>query len=753
MKRDLKKIINEMTLEEKAGMCSGKDFWHLKGVQRLGIPSVMVSDGPHGLRKQEDKADHLGIYDSVEAVCFPGACATAASFDRRLLEDMGTALGKQCQAEGVAILLGPGVNIKRSPICGRNFEYFSEDPYLTGELAACFVGGVQSQNVGTSVKHFAVNNQEYRRGTISAEIDERTLREIYLTAFEIIVKKAKPWTIMCSYNKVNGVFASENKKLLNDILRDEWDFEGYVMSDWGAVNERVWGLKAGLELEMPSSAGITDNQIIEAVKEGSLSEGILDRAVERILEIIFRYADHRIQAEFDREKDHELAVRIEEESAVLLKNEQQILPLSTKQKIAFLGAYAKVPRYQGGGSSHINAAKVSSAYDTARKFADIIYKPAFSEDGSEMKEEGLVEAVAAAKAAQVAVIFAGLPEAFEAEGYDRTHMRLPECQNRLINAVCQVQPNTVVVLHNGSPIEMPWIDQVAGVLELYLGGQGVGEAAVRLLFGQSNPSGKLPESFPVCLANNPSHLYFPGDGHHVEYREGIYVGYRYYDKKELPVLFPFGHGLSYTTFSYSNLQLEKEEITDQDTVKVSVDVTNTGKVAGKEAVQLYIVDLTGTANRPIRELKGFEKIFLNPGETKTIEFLLDKRSFAWYHTGISDWYCATGEYSIEIGKSSRDIVLTKKIQVTTTILLPLAINENTTFGELLKDLRTRAAVLKLLNRNDGKQEEATDKKVSEMMRNMIENAPLRALRSWRGMEEAAMKEMIADLQRCYHGVS
>ncbi|MDF2472783.1 MAG: glycosyl hydrolase [Anaerocolumna sp.] len=747
MKRNIKKIIKDMTLEEKAGMCSGKDFWHLKGVERLGIPSVMVSDGPHGLRKQDNQADHLGIYDSIKAVCFPAACATAASFDRKLLEDMGTALGKECQAEDISILLGPGVNIKRSPICGRNFEYFSEDPYLAGELGASFVNGVQSQNVGTSVKHFAANNQEYRRGTISSEADERTLREIYLAAFETIVKKAKPWTLMCSYNKVNGVFASENKKLLTDILRDEWGYEGFVMSDWGAVNKRVLGLEAGLDLEMPSSNGITDGQIIEAVKEGNLSEKILDRTVERILETVFRYTDYRTQIEFDREKDHDLAVKIEEESAVLLKNEKQILPLNPKSKIAFLGEYAKSPRYQGGGSSHINAGKISNAHDFAGKIADIIYEPAFAADRDEINEQWFADAISAAKTADAAVIFAGLPESFESEGYDRKHMLLPDCQNKLIHEVSQVQPNTIVVLHNGSPIEMPWINQVAGILELYLGGQGVGEAAVRLLFGIANPSGKLPESFPICLANNPSYLNFPGDGHTVEYREGIYVGYRYYDKKELPVLFPFGHGLSYTTFSYTNLQLEKDNITDQDTVKVSVDITNTGKTAGKETVQLYISDLTGATNRPVRELKGFEKVFLYPGDTETVEFILDKRSFAWYHTGISDWYCATGQYAVEIGKSSRDIELTKKIQIKSTKLLPININENTTFGELLMDQRTHDAIMEILNkRKSEKQEDTKDEKISEMMRNMIENAPIRALRSWRGMDDTSIEEMIAYLQ-------
>ena len=599
MERNVKKIVSQMTLEEKAGMCSGKDFWHLKSVERLGIPEVMVSDGPHGLRKQAENADHLGINESIKAVCFPTACATACSFDRDLLEEMGSALGKECQAENVSVLLGPAVNIKRSPLCGRNFEYFSEDPYLAGQMAKAHIQGVQKEGVGTSIKHFAANNQEYHRMSASSEVDERTLREIYLAAFETPIKEAKPKTVMCSYNQINGVFASEDPWLLDEVLRKEWGYEGYVMSDWGAVNERVPGLKAGLELEMPASGGETDRQIVEAVKNGTLKEEILDRAVERILNVIFDYVNHKKDEVFDMEKDHALAEKVETESMVLLKNEG-ILPLKKGSRVAFIGAFAKNPRYQGGGSSHINSFRVTGTLEAAEGMADITYAEGYGLEKDEIDEALVKGAVKAAKEAEVAVIFAGLPDAFESEGYDRVHMKMPNCQNHLIHEVCNVQPNVVVVLHNGSPVEMPWADEVKGILEAYLGGQAVGAAEAKILFGDANPCGKLAETVPYKLSDNPSYLNFPGDGETVEYKEGIFVGYRYYDKKEMPVRYPFGYGLSYTEFAYSNLKLDKKSMKDTDTLTVSVDVTNTGSREGKEIVQLYVADLTGSANRPVR---------------------------------------------------------------------------------------------------------------------------------------------------------
>ena len=755
MKRDVKAIVKEMTLEEKAGMCSGKDFWHLKSVERLGIPEVMVSDGPHGLRKQADEADHLGLNDSIKAVCFPTACATACSFDRDLLEEMGERLGEECQAENVSVILGPAVNIKRSPLCGRNFEYFSEDPYLASQMAAAQIKGVQSKHVGTSIKHFAANNQEHRRMSCSSEIDERTFREIYLGAFETAIKEAKPDTVMCSYNKINGEFASENYRLLTEILRDDWGFEGYVMSDWGAVNERVKGLKAGLDLEMPGSGGCTDKEIVEAVKNGDLDEAVLNTAVERILNIIFKFTDNRQEAVFNREEDHKLAAKIAAESMVLLKNEG-ILPIQPEgKKIAFIGKFAEQPRFQGGGSSHINSFKITGALEAAKEIAEVTYAQGYEVKEDKVDEKLLEEAVQTAKEADVAVIFAGLPDAFESEGYDRTHMRMPECQNLLISEIAKVQKHVVVVLHNGSPVEMPWADDVEGILEAYLCGEAVGQAEVGLLFGQANPCGKLAETVPYKLSDNPSYLHFPGDGKTVEYKEGVFVGYRYYDTKEMPVRYPFGYGLSYTTFEYSDMQVSAEEIKDTETLKVSLKIKNTGNMAGKEIVQLYVADKTGAVSRPVKELKNFVKVELQPQEEKTVEMELDKRSFAWYCTELADWYAATGEYEILAAASSRDIRLRKTVKVISSQNLPLSVSRNTTISELLENPGT-AVIIKemaesLVAHMGGSQEAeegnaAAEASTPEMSMKMMENAPLRSMRSFMGMKEAELDALIQKLQ-------
>jgi len=757
MARDLKAIISQMTLEEKAGMCSGYDFWHLKGVERLDIPRVMVCDGPHGLRKQAEEADHLGINESIKAVCFPTACATACSFDRELLETMGSAIGNECQAENISVLLGPAVNIKRSPLCGRNFEYFSEDPYLASHIAAAHIKGVQSHNVGTSIKHFAANNQEFRRMSISAEIDERTFREIYLGAFETAVKEAKPYTVMCSYNQINGEFASEDHRLLTEILRDEWGFEGYVVSDWGAVNERVKGLKAGLDLEMPGGNTTTDSEIVTAVKSGDLDEAVLDTAVERILNIIFKYYDNRKEAIFDREADHELARKVAEESIVLLKNEDAILPLPAEgKKIAFIGKFAQKPRFQGGGSSHINSYKIVSALDAVKNVvtdcASVTYAKGYEVKEDVVDETLLAEAVSIAKDADVAVIFAGLPDAFECEGYDRDHMRMPECQNTLISEICKVQKNVVVVLHNGSPVEMPWVNDVKGILECYLCGQAVGEASVNLLFGKANPCGKLAESFPVKLEDNPSYLYFPGNNKVVEYKEGVFIGYRYYDKKKMPVLFPFGHGLSYTTFEYSDLKLSADSIKDTDTLTVSLKVKNTGSVAGKEAIQLYVADKTGSANRPVKELKNFTKVLLEPGEEKYVSMELDKRSFAWYNEELNDWYAATGDYDILACASAEDIRLTATVHVTSTQKVPMHIHMNTTVAELLANPVTREFIVDttddLIAHLGGSTDEsaASEAITPEMSLKMMENSPLRAFRSFMGISTEELEELIVKMQ-------
>ena len=688
---DIKALVSQMTLEEKAGLCSGLDFWHTKPVERLGVPSVMVSDGPHGLRKQDEKADHLGVNDSIKAVCMPAACATASSFDRDLMGRMGQAIGDSCQHEKLGVVLGPAVNIKRSPLCGRNFEYFSEDPYLAGEMSAAYINGVQSKNVGTSIKHFAANSQEHRRMSSSSNADERTLREIYFPAFEISVRKAQPWTVMCSYNRVNGVYASENPWLLTDVLRGEWGFKGYVMSDWGAVSDRVAGVAAGLDLEMPSSGGINDRKIVAAVQSGELDERIVDQACERILEINYRYLDNaRPETPWDQEADHQLSARIAEECMVLLKNDG-ILPLNKTDEVAFIGEFAAKPRFQGGGSSHINAFRTTSAVEAAQGLP-VTYVQGYSAARDMATDEMIAEAVQAAKAAKVAVVFAGLPDAYESEGYDRAHMAMPACQNRLIEAVAGANPNTVVVLHNGSPVEMPWLGKVKAVLEAYLGGQAVGIAAVRLLYGDANPCGHLAETFPVKLSDNPSYLYYGGEGNEADYREGVFVGYRYYDKKEMPVLFPFGFGLSYTTFACSNLRLSGAKITDQETLTAAVTVTNTGSRAGKTVVQLYVGDRESTVLRPIRELKGFEKVELQPGESRDVTFTLDKRAFAYWNAAIHDWHVETGAFTIEVGQSSRDIEVSGEVTVESTVALPRHYTADSIFMDVMADPKAKEAL-------------------------------------------------------------
>lgn len=736
---EIEAIVAQMTLEEKASLCSGGDFWHTKAIERLGVPAMMVSDGPHGLRKQKDEGDHLGVNDSIVAVCYPAGCASAASFDRELLSEMGQAIGEACQAEGIGVILGPAVNIKRSPLCGRNFEYYSEDPYAAGEIAASYIKGVQSKHVGTSIKHFMANSQETRRMSSDSKMDERTMREIYMPAFETAVKEAKPWTVMCSYNRINGTYAAENKMLLTDVLRDEWGFDGFVVSDWGAVNDRVAGVKAGLDLEMPPSCGVNDKLIEKAVKDGSLDEAVLDKTVIRILEIVYRYMENRDEnAVFDRQAQHEFSRKVAEESLVLLKNEG-ILPLKKEQKIAFIGQYAEKPRYQGGGSSHINSFKVTGAWEAAKGLPNVTYAKGY-DDAEDVVDEALVaEAVAAAEEAEVAVIFAGLPDAFESEGYDRTHMQMPESQNHLIEEVAKVQPNVVVVLHNGSPVEMPWLPRVKGVLEAYLGGEAVGEAEYRILFGEVNPSGKLAETFPIKLEDNPSYLYYIGEEDEVEYREGVFVGYRYYDKKKMDVLFPFGYGLSYTEFTYSNLKLDKKSMKDTETLTVSVDITNTGKVKGKEVVQLYVGDRESTAIRPVKELRGFEKIELAPGETRTVTFTLKARDFAYYNVQIKDFYVEGGEFNICVGSSSRDIRLEDTVCVEATRKIRRKYHLNTTFGDINKDekaakylepLYAACTMIEACDTNATTEGEGLGSSSKAMQDAMMQYMPLRALVSF-----------------------
>lgn len=757
---DVKKLVNELTLEEKASLCSGADFWHTKAIDRLNIPAAMVSDGPHGIRKQESLADHMGVAESIKAIGFPTASAMACSFDRDLLHKVGDALGEECVAEDLAVLLGPGINMKRSPICGRNFEYYSEDPVVAGELGAAFVNGVQEHGVGTSLKHFAANNQEWRRMSISAEIDERTLREIYLAAFETVVKKAQPWTIMCSYNRINGVYSCENDWLLNKVLRDEWGFKGLVMTDWGAMDERVPSLKAGLDLEMPDCHGETDKLIVKAVQSGELEESVLDTAVERILTMVDKYLTARkgidpasmvhplpssVERGYDVAAHHALARTTAEQSAVLLKNED-ILPLQKDKKIAFIGEFAKVPRIQGGGSSHINNTSVESALDAAGD--SVSYAQGFHIDEETTDETLLQEAITLAKESDVAVIFAGLPDSFESEGFDRTHLNMPANQNELIARISEVQPNVVVVLHSGSPIAMPWLDKVAGVLQMYLAGQASGGAAVNLLFGDATPCGKLAETFPLRLEDNPSYLNFPGNREKVCYQEGVFIGYRYYDKKKMDVLFPFGYGLSYTDFTYSNMKVtvngknaaDVDVIKETDEIVVSADITNTGNCDGAEIVQLYIKNPVVYEIRPEKELRDFAKVFLKAGETKTVTFTLNARAFSYYETRIHDWYAESGDYEILLASSSRDIRLQDTVSITGSKKIPFVADYITTCEDVELFAKDGSALDEMLRGSgfaeatDHDGDDSMGSGTADMMKAMFTGTPLHSILSFSSEE-------------------
>ena len=631
MKKDIQSLIKQMTLEEKAALCTGASAWTTTPVDRLDIPEMIVSDGPHGVRRQPDI--HAMGMKSLPATCFPTASCLASTWDADMIQQMGIALAEECISLNVDVLLGPGVNMKRSPLGGRNFEYFSEDPFLAGEMAASFTNGIQSKGVGVSLKHFAANNQEFQRFSISAEVDERTLREIYLPAFEKTVKQAQPWTVMCSYNKVNGTFASEHHQLLTEILKNEWGFEGLVVSDWGAVRDRVAALKAGLDWEMPGPQDRRVKEVIEAVHSGELDETILDESVRRILRIVFKAKETPKQGSFDVDAHHELARKIASEGMVLLKN-NGILPLNGQQHIAVIGRSAESAHFQGGGSSHINATKVAMPFkelQTRAGNAELTYAEGYPRDDS-FRQDLIDQAMTIAQSADVALLYIALPTFKESEGYDRQDLDLTQQQIALIKAVAEVQPKTVVVLNNGAPVAMSeWVDSVAAVLEGWMMGQAGGAALADILFGHVNPSGKLGETFPLKLADTPSYTNFPGGASNVNYGEGMFIGYRYYDAKQVPVLFPFGYGLSYTTFEYSNAKVLSKNFKDKDGVTVTVDITNSGKLTGKEIVQVYVHDQRSGLIRPEKELKGFAKVELQPGETKSVSIQFDFRSFAYYH--------------------------------------------------------------------------------------------------------------------------
>lgn len=659
-----RELCGQLTLEEKTRMVAGKDFWHLHGVERLGLPEIMVTDGPHGLRKQSGAGDHLGLGGSVPATCFPTASALACTFDTGLLAEVGASIGEECRQEDVAVLLGPGANMKRSPLCGRNFEYFSEDPLLAGKLAAAFISGVQSRGVGTSLKHFAANSQEKNRLTTDSVIDERALREMYLKAFEIAVKEAQPWTVMTAYNKLNGTYCSENQALLTETLRGEWGFEGLVMTDWGAMNDCVESYRAGLDLQMPGPSAGNDQILADAVRTGRLPEDTLDAAVTRVIELILKYQEgQKIPYECDAKRHLALARKAAAESAVLLKN-NGALPGNTRQNIAVIGAFAKTPRYQGAGSSRINPLELDCAYDAFEQAGCTFeYAPGYSLEDDQVHEELVDAAVALARGKDIVYLFAGLPDSYESEGFDRTTLGLPDSHYTLIERVCAANDNTVVILQAGSPVKASWADHTAAIVMAYLGGCQGGKGIVDVLLGKQNFSGRLAETFPRNLADTPSADNYPAVNGVALYRENIFIGYRYYDAAQKKVRWPFGHGLSYTTFEYAGLTLDHEHFAPGKPLTVRCTVKNTGAMAGKETVQLYVAPQIPVLYCPPRQLRAFAKVDLAPGEAKEVVFTLDDSAFQYYDFIEHGWRIEGGVYDIEIGASSRDIRLKAPVDV------------------------------------------------------------------------------------------
>ncbi|EYT57539.1 glycoside hydrolase family 3 C-terminal domain-containing protein [Microbacterium sp. UCD-TDU] len=680
---------SDLTLEEKASLTSGADFWTTKAIDRVGIPSVMMTDGPHGLRKQSGSTDHLGLASSVPATCFPPAVGIGSSFDPEIIERVGAAIGMEAAIENVAVVLGPGINIKRSPLCGRNFEYFSEDPIVSGILGAASVRGIQSKGVGTSLKHFAANNQEFDRMRASSDVDPRPLREIYLRGFERVVKDAAPWTVMCSYNKLNGVWTSEDPWLLTSVLRDDWGFDGLVVSDWGAVNDRVVGVAAGLDLEMPASGGRTDAQLVAAVRAGTLPESVLDTAAARAIDLV-RKAGERpaVAGPLDVDAHHALAREAAGRSIVLLKNDGALLPLAADQKIAVIGAFATEPRFQGAGSSLINPTRVDNALDELRVVGgeNVSYAAGFAVESGAVAasgrtaEELRAEAVGVARTADVAVLLLGLPAAEESEGFDRDHIDLPAEQLAVLDAVLEVNPRVVVVLSNGGVVALPFADRVPAIIESWLLGQAGGGAVADVLYGAVNPSGKLTETVPVRLEDNPSFGNFPGEFGHVRYGEGLLVGYRWYDAKGLDVTFPFGHGLSYTTFEYTGATAE---VGADGGIVVRLDVTNSGDRDGREVVQVYVAPTTSIVQRAPRELKAFSSVALAAGETRSVELVVRREDLAYWDIRVDRWVVEGGEYTVEVAASSRDIRSRVSVEISGD-----AVHQELTMNSSVGDLMT-----------------------------------------------------------------
>ncbi len=646
----------DLTLEEQISLLSGSDFWHTQPLLRKGIPAILLSDGPNGLRVQATDSDHLGIGASRPATCFPTAVTVASTWNEALAAEVGRAVGAEAVAQGVAVVLGPGLNIKRHPLCGRNFEYFSEDPLVSGRMASAVVQGIQDSGVAACLKHYAVNNQESHRFVVDAVVDERTMREIYLAGFEYAVEHAAPRTVMSSYNLINGTYATEHHRLIAEILRDEWGFDGLVMSDWGATNDRVAGIRAGMDLEMPGSKGISDAVVMKALEQGHLATADLTRSAQRVLDLVAASAVR--PAAVDLDAHDALARRVAAEGTVLLRNDG-LLPLTGDGSVALIGAFAQSPRFQGAGSSQVNPVKVTTAWDAALdRGLDVRYAPGYDPAGS-ARDQGLIEeAVETAREVDVVVLMVGLPGVYESEGFDRDDLRLPRQHDNLIAAVCAANPRTVVVLCNGAPVAMPWVDQPAAILEAYLGGQASGAALLDVVYGNAEPGGRLAETFPMFAADLAADPYFPGEPRQVEYREGLAVGYRHTTSAGVEPLFPFGHGLSYTEFEYGRAKVNRRRIAEGQSVKVSVPLTNVGHRPGSQVVQVYVRDRTGVVVRPLRELRGFSKVWLEPGETTTVSIELGPRAFAFYDVDVAGWSVPAGEFDIEVGRSCEDIVAT-----------------------------------------------------------------------------------------------
>ena len=652
------KLIAQMTLEEKCYLFSGKDFWQTRAIERLNIPNMMLSDGPHGIRKQEGAGDHLGLNASVPATCFPTAATIANSWDPALGEEIGAYLGEEAAAQDVCVLLGPGLNIKRSPLCGRNFEYFSEDPYLAGKMAAAYIRGIQKNGVAACPKHFAANSQELRRMASDSIVDERTLREIYLTGFEIAVKEGKAKSIMSAYNAINGVYANEDKRLLQTILRDEWGFDGFVVSDWGASNDHAAGVRAGSHLEMPTTGGDSDLELVQAVRAGKITEAEIDQRVDELLDVILSTtsAVKKAKKTFDIDAHHAMARKASEQSIVLLKNEGNILPLKPGAKVAVIGEFAKKARYQGAGSSVVNPTRVDHTMDVIDGYDLNVagFEPGYPRSGKG-DPEMMKKAVELADKADIVLLYIGLDEISESEGLDRSHMRLPESQIELIQAVAKVNKNIVAVMSAGSAVEMPWLGSCRALVHGYLCGQAGASAVLDVLTGKVNPSGKLAESYPIKYEDVSSAPYFPAKERTAEYREGLFVGYRYYETAHVPVRFPFGYGLSYTTFAYSDLQASDKQ--------VSFTITNTGRMDGAEVAQVYAGKVGGEAFRPAKELKGFAKVFLKAGESRRVTIALDDKAFRWFDVKADRYEIEGGAWQIMVGASCADIRLTGEVTV------------------------------------------------------------------------------------------